>query len=276
MKPVCRKAISYIVGFALILGLSISAIAIVYAVVIPQIQLRQIEVSISDVTNTFKFLDSKIDALLNQGENSTAIVALNIPSGVFKISPTSGYNVEILYQPSGAANQSIYSGSLGRLSYNISYSGRLVGESEYRVLYGSKYHYVKSDSAERENVQIIESQKGKEVIIGLKYRIILHIYEKDVDGDGDNDYDVLFFLIRLTTDNGRNLSFLGDKKIVIKNAGTQVIDVVQETRTSTFYIKGWDSDQGSNFDEEIATISLGSGQILRITILQTNIVLGVQ
>jgi len=276
LKPVCRKAISYIVGFALILGLSISAIAIVYAVVIPQIQLRQIEVSISDVTNTFKFLDSKIDALLNQGENSTAIVALNIPSGVFKISPTSGYNVEILYQPSGAANQSIYSGSLGRLSYNISYSGRLVGESEYRVLYGSKYHYVKSDSAERENVQIIESQKGKEVIIGLKYRIILHIYEKDVDGDGDNDYDVLFFLIRLTTDNGRNLSFLGDKKIVIKNAGTQVIDVVQETRTSTFYIKGWDSDQGSNFDEEIATISLGSGQILRITILQTNIVLGVQ
>ena len=276
MKPVRRKAISYIVGFALILGLSISAIAIVYAVVIPQIQLRQIEVSISDVTNTFKFLDSKIDALLNQGENSTAIVALNIPSGVFKISPTSGYNVEILYQPSGAANQSIYSGSLGRLSYNISYSGRLVGESEYRVLYGSKYHYVKSDSAERENAQIIESQKGKEVIIGLKYRIILHIYERDVDGDGDNDYDILFFLIRLTTDNGRNLSFLGDKKIVIKNAGTQVIDVVQETRTSTFYIKGWDSDQGSNFDEEIATISLGSGQILRITILQTNIVLGVQ
>lgn len=276
MKLVRRKAISYIVGFALILGLSISAIAIVYAVVIPQIQLRQIEVSILDVINTFKFLDSKIDALLNQGRNSTAIVALNIPSGVFKISPTSGYNVEILYQPNGAANQSIYSGSLGRLSYNISYSGRLVGESEYRILYGSKYHYVKSDSAERENAQIIESQKGKDVIIGLKYRILLHIYERDIDGDGDNDYDILFFLIRLTTDNGRNLSFLGDKKIVIKNAGTQVIDVVQETRTSTFYIKGWDSDQGSNFDEEIVTISLGSGQVLRITILQTNIVLGVQ
>ena len=280
MKLMRRKAISYVIGFALILGLSISAIAIVYAVVIPQIQLRQTEAFISDVTNTFKLLDSKIDSLLNQGENSTAIVALNIPSGIFKISPTSGYNVEILYQLSGAENRSIPPVSLGRLSYNISYSGRLVGENEYRVLYGSKYHYVKSNSVERENVQIIESQKGKEVIIGLKYRIILHVYERDVDGDGDNDYDVLFFLIRLTTENGRNLSFLGNKKIVIKNAGTQVIDVIQENRTSTFYVtfyvKGWDSDQGSNFDEEITTISLGSDQILRITILQANIVLGVQ
>lgn len=276
MKPVRRKAISYVVGFALILGLSISAIAIVYAVVIPQIQLRQTEAIISDVKGAFKLLDSKIDAILNQGEKSTAIVALNIPRGVFKISPTSGYNVEILYQQNGGSNQSIYQVSLGRLSYNVSYPGRLVGESEYLVLFGSKHHYVKSDSAERENVQIIESQKGGEVIVGLKYRVILHIYERDVDGDGDNDYDMLFFLIKLTTDSGRDLSFLGNRKIVTKNAGTQIIDVIQETRTSTFYIRGWDSDQNSNFDEEIATISLSSGQVLRITILQANIVLGVQ
>ena len=271
-----RKALSYIIGFALILGLSIAAIAIVYAVVIPQIELKQAEAAILDVISTFKLLDSKIDVLLNQGVNSTSVVDLNVPSGIFKVSPTSGYNIEIVYQPSGAGNQSLYSGSLGRISYNISYSGRLVGENDYRVLYGSKYHYVKSDSAERENAQIIESQKGKVVIIGLKYRAVFHIYNRDIDGDGDNDYDVLLFLIRLTTDNGRGLSFPGNKRIIAKNNGAQIVNVIQETRSSTFYIKGWDSDQNRNFDEEIVTISLTSGQILRITVLLVSIVLGVQ
>jgi len=271
-----RKALSYIIGFALILGLSISAIAIVYAVVIPQIQLKQAEASILDVINTFKLLDSKIDALINQGKNSTSIITLNVQSGIFRFSPTSGYRVEILYRPSGAGNQSLYSGSLGRLSYNVSYSGRLVGENDYRVLYGSKYHYVKSDSAERENAQIIESQKGSVVIIGLKYRVILHIYQKDVDGDGDSDYDVTFFLVKLTTNSGGDLSFQGNKKIIVKSVGTQVVNVIQETSSSTFYIRGWDSDQNSNFDEEITTITLSSGQILRITVLLVSIVLGVQ
>ena len=276
MKLMRRKAISYIISFALILGLSISAIAIVYAVVIPQIELKQAEASILDVINTFKLLDDKIDELLNQGRNSTSTVTLNVPSGVFKISPTSGYNVEILYQPSGAGNQSTYSGSLGRLSYNISYSGKLVGENDYRVLYGSKYHFVKSDSVERENAQIIESQKGKIVIIGLKYRVLLHIYERDIDNDGDIDYDLIFFVVRLTTNNDRDLTFLGNKRIVVRNAGAQVVNITRETRTSTFYIRGWDLDQNRNFDEEITTISLSLGQTMRITVLLANIVLGVQ
>jgi|Deesub1362B_J571_1020462.scaffolds.fasta_scaffold21028_2 hypothetical protein len=271
-----RKAISYIVGFALILGLSISAIAIVYAVVIPQIQLKQAEASILDAINTLKLLDNKIDVLMSQGSNSSTILTLNVPRGIFKISPTSGYDAEILYRPSGARNQTIYSGSLGRLTYNTSYTGRLVGENDYRILYGSKYHYVKSDSLERENAQIIESQKGSTVIIGLKYRVVFHIYERDVDGDGDNDYDVLFLLIKLTTDTGADINFLGNRKLFVKNAGTQTVDVIEETRTSTFYIRGWDADQNGNFDEEIATVTLSTGQILRITILQVNIVIGVQ
>jgi len=271
-----RRAISYIIGFALILGLSISAIAIVYAVVIPQIQLKQAEASILDAISTLKFLDSKIDTLINQGSNSSIILTLNVPRGVFKISPTSGYDIQILYQPSGAGNQTIYTGSLGRLTYNTSYSGRLVGENDYRVLYGSKYHYVKSDSSERENAQIIESQKGSTVIVGLKYRVVFHTYERDVDGDGDNDYDVVFLLIKLTTDTGSNLNFLGDRKLLVKHAGTQTVYQYQESRTSTFYIRGWDADQSSNFDEEIATVTLGTGQILRIMVLQVNIVIGVQ
>jgi len=276
LKLIRRKAISYIIGFALILGLSVSAIAIVYAVMIPQIELKQAEASIIDVISTFKLLDNRIDELLNQGVNSTSIIGLNIPSGVFKISPTVGYSIEIVYQPSGAENQSLYSGSLGRISYNISYSGRLVGENNYRVIYGSEHHYLMSDSVDRENAQIIESQRDKVVIIGLKYRVIFHIYSRDIDGDGDDDYDVLLFLVRLTTDNGRGLSFLGNKRIVAKNSGAQIVNVTQETRSSTFYIRGWDSDQNRNFDEEIVTILLTSGQVLRITVLLVSIVLGVQ
>lgn len=276
MKLTHRKAISYIIGFALILGLSISAIAIVYAVVIPQIETKKTEAAILDAISTLKLLDSKIDDLLGQGSNSSIILTLKVPKGVFKISPTSGYSVEILYQSSGAGNQTMYIGSLGRLTYNTSYSRKLMGENEYQVLYGSGYHYVKSDSSERENAQIIESQKGSTIVIGLKYRVIFHMYERDIDGDGDNDYDVVFLLIKLTTDTGANLIFLGNRKLLIKHTGSQIIYEQQESRTSTFYIRGWDADQNDNFDEEIATVTLSTGQILRIMVLQVNIVIGVQ
>lgn len=262
-----RRAISYVTAVALILGISIVAIAWVYMTIQPYAEIGTTNIEIARSTGLIKEVAEKCVSLVTQGPGTKSSARVYIRKGHVALSQELD---EISLNVNGSTILNTPGGSVQLSQLHIVTKTSLQILAGSRVIEGGELHYLTPESGgERTWYQIVEKQDpgSDEYHLILRFKAFVQVIVYTDEATGSRSIDVVVIFVNFTSTR-QVLGGPGLFHLYIENDGCVQVGTFSDSPTvNTTYvisISGHDSIFDRDFEEEVMSLRVGAGDTINV------------